>query len=611
MNPDVLVFEGCLGRLHAELESGAAAAGPQFFWDGGRRCFLPPTESRSVPAELRAALARRFPAAAGISGAARRAWRRHARRHWEATAPFTSPALSGALLAFRRDAWAKVGPFDDGFRLYFEETDWLLRLAAAGLDSRFVPAAHAVHLFAQSTVHEPRATAWFAEAERRFRRRHYRAGVAKLLDVLGAAPPQRRDEAVRSSGSSPVLPLAELATPGAPAWIEIALAPGGFPAAGEPLQTRTGDWQMPDEIWRRLPPGGLWIRGVDLSGRESPPMRFERGGSPDGTGGRMNEPTGYTLRTYEPGDEAAIQRGFSEVFGVERSLAEWRWKFREPPQGSRIVLAFASDGELVCQYAAITVDIAWAGEPMQAAQIVDVFSRRRRGLGPRGGAFQRTMERFLADCAAAPGLGFVYGFPGERHQRAGAATGRYFEPLAIDRLQRTLQPLPGRSRTAGAGSRKASMPTPRAGSGCAADDRYPNATVRDAAWSEWRYERRPGGRYLQLGVRRAGEARAWGVLALTAAGGACWVDLLWDGERADDLADLAAAVEERARAHGASRVELWLRGDTEVRAALLERGYTGSPEPHLRLSAIAFDPRVSVPQVLERLYLTMGDCDHF
>ena len=41
---------------------------------------------------------------------------------------------------------------------------------------------------------------------------------------------------------------------------------------------------------------------------------------------------------------------------------------------------------------------------MQAAQIVDVFSRRRRGLGPRGGAFQRTMERFLAECAAAGGV---------------------------------------------------------------------------------------------------------------------------------------------------------------------------------------------------------------
>ncbi len=44
---------------------------------------------------------------------------------------------------------------------------------------------------------------------------------------------------------------------------------------------------------------------------------------------------------------------------------------------------------------------------------------------------------------------------------------------------------------------------------------------------------------------------------------------------------------------------------------MLAQGYTSSPEPLLRLSAITFDPRVSVPQVLERFYLTLGDSDHF
>ncbi len=48
-----------------------------------------------------------------------------------------------------------------------------------------------------------------------------------------------------------------------------------------------------------------------------------------------------------------------------------------------------------------------------------------------------------------------------------------------------------------------------------------------------------------------------------------------------------------------------------ARTALLERGYSAAPEPHLRLSAITFDREVSVPQVLSSFYLTMGDCDHF
>ena len=328
----------------------------------------------------------------------------------------------------------------------------------------------------------------------------------------------------------------------------------------------------------------------------------------------MSSGDGFALRAYAPGDESAIQRAFAEVFRTERTLAEWRWKFLEPPRGSRILLAFDGEGELACQYAAIAVDVVWGGEPMAAAQIVDVFSRRRRALGPRGGPFQRTMERFLAECAGADGaarVGFVYGFPGERHQRAGAVTGHYYEPAPLERLQ----------RAAAAGR-----------------DRFPvrhwisegfDAHATDRLWrrSRERYPSRdgarrclvpvalrtaPGGRYVHLGLRRAGETRAWAVVDL---GGeiAHWVDLVWDGERPADLADLAAAVMERSHAHPSrpTAVDLWLRGDRAATRVLLEEGFESTPEPVLRLSAIAFDPRVTVPQVLAGFYLTMGDSDHF
>src|SRR6266545_6007680 len=137
MNPDVQVLPGCLGALAAALRAGAAVAGPRFYWDGERRMLLPPAEERSHAAELSALWATR-----GEPWAvrARRRWREHARRHWEAERPLASYALSGSLLAITRAAWERVGPFDAGFRLYFEETDWLRRAERTGLPARYVPA---------------------------------------------------------------------------------------------------------------------------------------------------------------------------------------------------------------------------------------------------------------------------------------------------------------------------------------------------------------------------------------------------------------------------------------------------------------------------------------
>lgn len=58
------------------------------------------------------------------------------------------PALHvmGAVMAFRRDAWRDVGPFDERFFLYLEETDWQLRLHDAGWRVTLVPEARVLHL---------------------------------------------------------------------------------------------------------------------------------------------------------------------------------------------------------------------------------------------------------------------------------------------------------------------------------------------------------------------------------------------------------------------------------------------------------------------------------
>ena len=160
LNGDVEVSPGCIATLREALDAGAAVAGPLFHWDEGRTIMLPPTEQRTRRHALASLCARISPYGAAW---VRHAWRRHARRHWRAVRPLPSFALSGALLAVRRDAWERVGPFDNAFKLYFEETDWLHRCRRLGLRGSFVPRATALHRYNQSAVKQPLAPSWFAE----------------------------------------------------------------------------------------------------------------------------------------------------------------------------------------------------------------------------------------------------------------------------------------------------------------------------------------------------------------------------------------------------------------------------------------------------------------
>jgi N-acetylglucosaminyl-diphospho-decaprenol L-rhamnosyltransferase len=270
MNPDVMALPGCAAGLVACLREGAAAAGPRFYWDSGRRLLLPPAEARDRRGELLAGLAAARDA--GWAARARRRSRRHCRRHWQAAAPLPSYSLSGSLLAVTRAAWERIGGFDEGFRLYYEETDWLLRLRRAGLPARFVPAAEAVHLYGRSAAVEPRAAEWFEESARRFRRRHYGAWFAWCLERLTRGGPRAE------AAPLPALPPEGLDLDGypRPLWVEISPNPTGFPAAAERIGEGApgGPWHPPAEIAERLAGGAWWVRLSDERGRDLAAFRL-------------------------------------------------------------------------------------------------------------------------------------------------------------------------------------------------------------------------------------------------------------------------------------------------------------------------------------------------
>jgi N-acetylglucosaminyl-diphospho-decaprenol L-rhamnosyltransferase len=253
MNEDVLVEPGCLHTLHAELAAGAAVAGPLFYWDRQRTFMLPCTEERTRRNELLKIAGRRD---ARKLGRARSAWREHARRHWLAAGPLPTVALSGAMLAFRRDTWTAAGPFDEQYALYFEENDWLLRVAQAGLRCVYVPAASAIHLHKPSLAQSPERLEWQARSFQRFGARYYGEPFMRRLAALS--------DATTALAAPAAAPAARNGT--SALWLEATPSPWGFPAAAARVTSGTEVAALVAQL--AFVEGPLFTRLVDADGNE-------------------------------------------------------------------------------------------------------------------------------------------------------------------------------------------------------------------------------------------------------------------------------------------------------------------------------------------------------
>jgi len=165
-NPDVRFAVGSLAALLAALDGGWDVVGPQFVLAG---LLLAPADEQGPAAELRRLAAGRWCWA----------WHRLLRREvgrwlavWRAATPVAAGTLSGALLAARAATWRRFGAWDEGYFLYFEETDWLRRVRRAGGRVGLVPGARVTHLWGHAA--EPGANAHhFAASRARFLGRHF------------------------------------------------------------------------------------------------------------------------------------------------------------------------------------------------------------------------------------------------------------------------------------------------------------------------------------------------------------------------------------------------------------------------------------------------------
>lgn len=149
-NLDIEFMENWLPPLIEQLKDPTVAfAGPKIYDSNGRlnSCGIGGTEEK------------RF----------HRGWGKKDRGQYDKTEEVIS--LSGALFASRRDIFDKIGPFDENFFLYFEETEMHIRARRAGYKIIYTPESRIIHYLGRSPKSKKEMQEWFRESESYFNKK--------------------------------------------------------------------------------------------------------------------------------------------------------------------------------------------------------------------------------------------------------------------------------------------------------------------------------------------------------------------------------------------------------------------------------------------------------
>jgi N-acetylglucosaminyl-diphospho-decaprenol L-rhamnosyltransferase len=183
MNADVVLEPGCLATLRDFLREHDACVlvGPALGYPDG----TPQPSAKRFPT-LGVAVSEVLELHAL---APRNRW---VRRFYYAGRDLTRPAevdtVAGAVMMLRGETFRAVGGFDEGFRMYFEETDLCRRLRGRGHAIALCPAARAVHRHGASTRQTSvRQVEYYLSYVRYFRKHHGRAAAATLRAAIALA----------------------------------------------------------------------------------------------------------------------------------------------------------------------------------------------------------------------------------------------------------------------------------------------------------------------------------------------------------------------------------------------------------------------------------------
>ncbi len=180
LNPDTIVKPNVLALMVAYMEAhpSVGALGPQLLWPDGMV-----QSSR-----------RRFPTLGSLfwESTLLEQWfphNRYAQSYHLADLPPDQPRkvdwVVGAALMIRQEAWLQVGPMDEPFFMYFEETDWCRRSAEAGWETHYLPTAQVTHYEGKSSEQVMAArTLRFQRSKLHYTRKYFGSGWAMVLRLF-------------------------------------------------------------------------------------------------------------------------------------------------------------------------------------------------------------------------------------------------------------------------------------------------------------------------------------------------------------------------------------------------------------------------------------------
>lgn len=322
----------------------------------------------------------------------------------------------------------------------------------------------------------------------------------------------------------------------------------------------------------------------------------------------------FHTRAYREGDEAAILDLFARAFPhAPRTLAHFRWKYRENPFGNaRISLTF-DDDRLVAHYAGYAVPFRVFDRDVLAHQIGDTMtdvSIRHVGRGPTSLLGRTALHFYEQFCERQ--VAFNYGFNvanihkfSLRFLRADRVEGVTY------RVAQPPQPVPRARRWLGGYQLELVQDVDKEFDALfarVAND-YRFLVRRDARYVRWRYLAAPDGRYTLVAIRKWRRLVGWTAFRVDD-DRFLWGDALFDRR-------FPGAVEVMLRhvvpSQSVTTIEAWFPPrPLWFDAILRELGFETRPEPQgLSVMCVPFALPDATGAMRDALYYSWGDSDLF